>query len=60
MAFVSALTRWLGGRATTVTDEALKVVARVGVAIAFAHALGLKVDLIHLVAALGALAGPGR
>lgn len=53
--FLQQLTVWLSGRATVVTDEMLKNLVKVGGVVVVAHAMGLKVDIVHLSAALGVL-----
>ena len=61
---LKGLTSWLGGRATLLTDEMIKAFVKFGVPIGatvyVAQVGGLKLDLMHILAALAALAGPGH
>lgn len=53
---VRRLSGWIGGRATLLTDETLKIFVKIGVPIYIAHAMGLKIDLMHLIVTLSNLA----
>ena len=44
---------WLGARATVVTDEILKKCVLIGLPLYIAHLAGLRIDLLHILAALG-------
>lgn len=57
---IEQLLQWLGGRFTIVTDEVLKNFVKVGGVVLLAHVLGLKVDLLHLNAALGVFSASGH
>lgn len=48
---------WLGGRATVVTDELLKTAVKIGLPLYIAHLAGLRIDLLHILAALGMTVG---
>ena len=52
---VSSVGAWVGGRATVVTDELLKNSARIAVGVLVAKAMGLRLDLIHIVASLAGI-----
>ena len=55
-----SISNWLGGRATVVTDEALKRFTTIGIAAYAAHVMGLRLDLMHILTALAALGGVGH
>ena len=50
---IRSASSWLGGRATVVTDEILKKCVLVGLPLYVAHLAGLRIDLLHILAALG-------
>lgn len=53
LGFIHSAGSWLGGRANVVTDESLKLFVRVGVTLYVFHLSGLRVDLLHILVALG-------
>ncbi len=50
---LNSVRSWLATRATVVTDEIIKKYAPIGLAAYVAHLYGLKIDLFHLLVALG-------
>ena len=50
-----SLTGWLGARGTVLTDEILKRFVPIGAAVFIAHLVGLRFDIMHVLAALAAL-----